>query len=459
MLSTTVIVGGGFLALMAARGNLFTPNGFQSTGTIRLLVNPDGSFAAFLDEQEKQITSNKTIENVLPGEYVLRIQKDGFNTWQQRVSVSQGIITDVSVQLFPLSVPISQVTTTGVENFSIGRSGKVLYYATENTPIGSNIGIWRLSLENGGLLPSNPSPVKITNLVPGLREAVASNTYQLIPSPNDSKLILVIPTGVYLLDADRYNEPAIANKLAFTYTIDEIHWLNESTNLLIKSGNLLIDYDTDRKSATVITFQNDTAPIFTQASNTVYYVVNNRIYKYTAGTNQAVQLENIVLPENINYLDAGLLDSSLVLHAGNTLYFLDITSSTLTTLGNYQLRSIAPSGKDLVVSDGKDIYTVNINVSQVYGTVSVSQTKTEIKDQDAHLTVWAPNSVYFVYMDTVSKELKAGSRSGGSLNILIEGSEANVQSNYRVSGDSSFILVQLEDSNNSGRSNVYKLEL
>lgn len=460
LLSTTIVVGGGFLALMAARGNVLTPAGLAGTGTIRLFVSPESDLNVFLDEQKQKLSNNQTIDNVLPGEYELRIQKDGFNSWQQRVSVKEGLVSDISAQLFPITVPISQITTAGVQSFVSSQNGRVIYYVTENTDIGSNIGIWRLNLESGGILGTTQSTTKITNITNEIKDSVSANTYRLIPSTNDSKLLLITPSSVYLLDADRYNEPNAANKLSFSYNLDNISWLNDGSNLLIRSGNLLLDYNTSTAATSLITY-SDNAPVYTQSGATVYYISAGKLYKYNLGSNTIITLENVTLPTQIGQIHSGNSEGSIVLSADSKLYFLDITTSSLTNIGSFQLKSISPSGREILVSDGTKVFSININVSLVQNLVTVKMNPTTMSDINSNLLRWSSNSVYFAYIDKADNILKASSKSGLTIDNLLTEIPTNSTNNlFSISADSSYILIQIRDSDsNSNRENIYKLEL
>lgn len=459
-LSTLVIVGGGFLALLSARGNVLTPNGVSGTGTIRVSVFPDSEIQVFLDEQQKTLSNNKTIDNVLPGEYQLRIQKEGFNAWEQRVNVREGLVSDISAQLFPTTIPITQLTTTGVQNFVTSKSGRVVYYVTNSSEIGSNVGIWRLNLQSGGLLGTSQSTTKISNITQEIKDSIDAGTYQLYPSPNDSRLLLVAASGIYLLDANRYNEPALANKLSFNYPLDLVSWLNDGSNLLIRSGNLLLDYNLTTNTSTLITYSLE-APVFAQINGNVYFMSSNRMFRYNQGTTSQVRLENVSLPVNISNIYSGDSENNLVLSADNRLYFLDITTSTLTSIGSFQLKSIAPNGRELILSNGNNIFISNISVSLVQNLVNISTRELGLKELEASLIKWAPNSVYFTFVDKADNSLKAASSYGTTVNTLFtQLAPTTTNSAFAVNSDSTYVILKVKDSNSEvNRDNLYRLDL
>jgi hypothetical protein len=459
ILSTTVIVGGGIIALMAARGTLVTSGGLTQTGTLRLNINPDANIQVFLNEQQKQVSNNKTIESIVPGEYTLRIQKEGFNSWQQQVEVKAGLVTDISVQLFPGKLPPEQVTTAGIQKFSMGNSRRYVYYTVLETGIGSNIGIWQQNLQPSNIPLVQERPTKITNITNDIANFIKQNQYELLPSPSDSRLILKVPTGIYLLDANRYNEPSATNTLSFGFNMETLEWLTD-TNLLIRTGELLLDYDVEKKLTTVISYQAGSQPIYTKAGGTVFFINAGKLQRYNPGSITQVKLENVTLPANITKLFSGNSDSSLIIQADNHLYYLDITTSSLTDIGKYQLLAVAPSGRDLMVKDGNQVLSIEINVSLVRSVVDIIRRPTQIgSDINANSIRWAPNSVFLVYTDAANTKLMAADKNGGSLSELIK-LAANTNSLVYIASDNVSIVMQLVDSSqDSSRSNIYRLDL
>jgi|SRR3989338_9223921 len=76
----------------------FSEGKFQRTGAIALKVNTGAK--VFLDDEAQGDTSffssSYSIDRLLPGNYKLSIQKDGYSFWQKKVNVEEGLVVDFS---------------------------------------------------------------------------------------------------------------------------------------------------------------------------------------------------------------------------------------------------------------------------------------------------------------------------------------------------------------------------
>lgn len=96
----------------------------------------------FLDNNFKK---NKTPINIstLPGSYNLKIEKDGYVTWQKQISVDSGLATWVDyIFLIPKDKKITPITTEGIKSFQISHDeSRVAFVDLKNN-------IWTANLNN-----------------------------------------------------------------------------------------------------------------------------------------------------------------------------------------------------------------------------------------------------------------------------------------------------------------------
>jgi hypothetical protein len=89
-----------------------------SVGTFLLRTVPNGA-EVFLNEK---LLGNKTpssIQNLLPGQYNLRVEKDGYRQWNKKLPITGTLITDIrDVRLIPAVIE-EDVMRTDIINFSI----------------------------------------------------------------------------------------------------------------------------------------------------------------------------------------------------------------------------------------------------------------------------------------------------------------------------------------------------
>ncbi|MBI2064569.1 MAG: PEGA domain-containing protein [Candidatus Yanofskybacteria bacterium] len=74
----------------------FSDSRFQRTGAISMKVNVGAKI--FLDDEIQGDTSffgsSYSIDRLLPGNYKLTVKKDGYSSWQKKVTVEGGFVAD-----------------------------------------------------------------------------------------------------------------------------------------------------------------------------------------------------------------------------------------------------------------------------------------------------------------------------------------------------------------------------
>jgi len=103
-----LFMGACFIAITYAQGYKysFREKEFQRTGAIQLKVNDDAK--VFLDDELQGSTSlfgnSYGIDGLLPGTYVVRLEREGFTPWQKTMEVHEGFVTSFSrIIILPLS--------------------------------------------------------------------------------------------------------------------------------------------------------------------------------------------------------------------------------------------------------------------------------------------------------------------------------------------------------------------
>lgn len=463
VLTAAILLGGTVFALLMVRGNTITPSGITQTGTIRLDVSPPGNLTVLLNEQRQNVTSNGTVENINPGEYTLKISKDGYRTWQQPVKVQAGLVTNLSAKLFPEALNLEQITQTSIAEATFAASGQFAFYIVTESPLGANVGIWRQPLVQIGLPLIEERAIKISNITPAIAQSIAQKNLRIIPAPNGDKLLLLLGNEVFNLAADKYSEPGQNNRLVFDYRIDQIDWLSNNS-LLIQSGNLLIEYNLERQVSNVVVFQNDISPVFSNHKNGSSYVIKGgQIYRYNDSKTALVELENIVLPQDVTQVITPLQNEDVVLLvAGGNLYYLYIPTSYLTNLGPVGLLSVSPNGQYLFVKDTENkILSVQVNISLVQNTVGTSVTPTSIPSElDVNNLKWDSSSRFVLYQTNEPDKLFSADRLGQNISLVLLSENILPGNSFSISpnGDRINLLLN-DDKEGSLRKNLYQLEL
>ena len=101
------------IAIFWARG--FKPNfkngTIERTGLIVASSTPTGA-QVYLDDRLTSATDTN-IAFLAPKTYKVRIQKDGYTTWQKDIEIKADLATEIKALLFPLAPEIKPLTTTG----------------------------------------------------------------------------------------------------------------------------------------------------------------------------------------------------------------------------------------------------------------------------------------------------------------------------------------------------------
>lgn len=218
------------IAVLYARGYRLDFTGTQEqfiagTGLLVLTSNPDGA-RVFINDNLTTAT-NDTI-NLPPGEYDIRIEKDGFYPWKKKVTLKKEAVTKTEAVLFPSAPKLEAVTLIGAEEPIVDTSGSLLAYKVSSSSAQAN-GIYVLPLSSRPLFALGSATRQI-----------ASNSFdtfsnaELELSPNGQELLATIPTSttsgglsrVYLIKTDSFNQTPqnvtlTANQIRATWTAQQ----------------------------------------------------------------------------------------------------------------------------------------------------------------------------------------------------------------------------------------------
>ncbi len=176
----------------------------EQTGMIAVISNPQGA-SIYLNNHLISAT-NYTISNLSPGEYVVKVVKEGYASWEKRVEVKPQVVTPLEITLFPAVPELRPLTYTGVGDPKISFDGTKVAYKVKN---GEKSGLWVLDLADKPLIFSR-DPKQIARDTKTL--AFSESTFEWAP---DNKTILSTLqeegkkeeafTRNYLLNIDQLN--------------------------------------------------------------------------------------------------------------------------------------------------------------------------------------------------------------------------------------------------------------
>ncbi|OGY27677.1 MAG: hypothetical protein A3F33_02240 [Candidatus Woykebacteria bacterium RIFCSPHIGHO2_12_FULL_43_10] len=182
----------------------------EKTGILAISSVPTGA-AVYLNGHLISAT-NANIQNLTPGEYHLKVTKEGFISWEKKVLVSEELVTLVEIALFPAVPDLSPLTFTGSHSPKLSPDGQKIVYALRN---GEKSGLWVLDLADKPVFFSK-EPKQIAKDSSSL--SFSDSTFSWTP---DSKTVLVTLqenskeggeyTRTYLLVADQLNNERLSD--------------------------------------------------------------------------------------------------------------------------------------------------------------------------------------------------------------------------------------------------------
>jgi len=140
--------------LVASTAAIFWARGFkpdfkrgriERTGLLVVASVPTGA-QVYLDDRLTSATDTN-IAFLEPKVYKLKIQKDGYTTWEKDIRINADLATEIKALLFPLAPEIKPLTTTGAANPNLSPDSTKIVYGSPG--------------ERGGLymMPLSDSPL------------------------------------------------------------------------------------------------------------------------------------------------------------------------------------------------------------------------------------------------------------------------------------------------------------
>ena len=228
---------GTVVAILYAKGYRFLPqNGkgmIEGTGLLVLTSKPDG--AKVLVNNHFTTATNNTI-NLQPGNYDVKIQKDGYFTWEKTIIIKKETVSEANALLFPVAPKLEAVTTTGAENPIMDTTGTLLAYTVSSASAAKN-GIYVIDMSARPLIPFGSASVQIANDV-----ADTMSKAKLTFSPDGKELLATLPASTYLLSTSGLN--TTPRDVTATITQLQREW---SAEILDKNKKILDSYPKELK--------------------------------------------------------------------------------------------------------------------------------------------------------------------------------------------------------------------
>jgi hypothetical protein len=235
LLTLLVIISIAGLAVFFAKGYRVSPSTgtIAGTGIISVKSIPDQA-SVYLDGHLTSVTDGP-INSLQPGEYSVKIAKEGYIPWEKKITVSEGLVTQVEATLFRAIPTFYPMTYSGAVSPILSPDQLKMAYIVPNnddpnptTAKKSGVWVWQMPTSNNLGFTQGEQNRQI--VVAGDRDYTKA-VFRW--SPDSSQLMATFPNQTLLLEADRLNDPPrdiTPTKAATIKTWDE----TESKNRLAK---------------------------------------------------------------------------------------------------------------------------------------------------------------------------------------------------------------------------------
>ena len=169
----------------------------KPTGLLLANSIPQGA-QVFIND--KLSTATDDTLNLSPGEYEIKISKEGYLSWEKKLKIEAELVTETNAHLFPAVTELKPLTFTGVSKPVISPQGSAIAFSIATSSAELKAGIWILDLATGPL-SFPPKPKQIAKSTKFLDFSNSNYSF----SPDGSKLLVNFKIASFLLETDRLN--------------------------------------------------------------------------------------------------------------------------------------------------------------------------------------------------------------------------------------------------------------
>ncbi len=288
VLLTTILTVGvvSYLLFLYAQGYRLDGKDFavKPSGLLVVKSNPEG--AQILVNQEVKGATNTNL-TLLPETYDITIKKEGYTTWQKRITIKKEEVTEIGAHLFKLAPSLSAVTLNTATKPSTSPDGTRIAFvvpATKENIEEEKEGLW--VLDNINLpLGFSRDPKRITD--GDLKDAT------WIWSPNSREILLTLDKSKFLLDATVFTPQSKRVNIASQSEEIIAEWQKEKDKMLASKIKGLPEklVPIIRDYATNVTFSPDETKILYTAK--ADYTLPDEITKPIPGASTQKQERDI----------------------------------------------------------------------------------------------------------------------------------------------------------------------
>lgn len=286
-----ILIIGTIIAGLYAKGYRILPTQdgksiVKGTGLLVATSYPDAA-KVFVNDQF--LTATDDTINLGPGEYEVKITKDGYFPWKKKIVIKEEVVSRADAMLLPIAPKLESLTTTGVNNPVIDSTGTTIAYIISSSTLEIN-GIYILNLGRRPILGIGGSSTQLANTV-----SYDFTNARLEFSPESDQLVASVSgrlsTSAYLLSARNFN----SNPQNITYNLEPTRsrWNN------LKEEKLAKQIADQKKELATFIKSNFIYPVFSPERDKILYEASTSatipiiIKPRLIGSNPTVEIREI----------------------------------------------------------------------------------------------------------------------------------------------------------------------
>ncbi len=393
LISVLIVIVGTIIAIRIGQGYRPTTNGIAGTGLLAANSFPPGA-EVYINDKLTSATDDTL--SLPPGDYKIRLEKEGYLTWQKDLKVQVELVTQTNATLFRSVPSLSPLTLTGASLTTPSPDGQKIAFVVTNAPNPAKNGLYVLELSNNLPIVATREPRQITRL----NQNPDSNTLTLLWSPDSLSLLIRLSdettsSSNYLLPTDKFSEFSELTDVTARLPIILNQWEEEITS---------------RETKQFATLPLQLQAIATQSAVNVYFSPKEDKVLYTS-------TEYITLPQSI--IAAPPASSTQPeyrdLEPGG-IYVYDLEEDKNFKIGSIELNEekpvkrllIAPNQQQIALEADRIASASNTTVTRLEGTL---QHETDFKITESNFNThyssihtlpvqWYPNSTHLIIIES-----------------------------------------------------------
>lgn len=443
----------GVITIIYVQGNVIDIKEGEiiSTGSIRINSNTSG-FKVYLNNEESLVNDSQ-VNSIKPGEYVLRVEKEGYSSFETIIEVTEGLITSTNVQLFPEDVSTSSAISSNVSKIKFDQNNSIALYITDAGSAGS-AEIKKKSFNTSLFSIVSSDETSITKADSELFNLFNEGFDDLLFSPNASSVLIKDLEGKFYvvpINANLAQVPlATAYLLDLAYTVDNVSWLSEN-KLVILTGTVLYQYNIKSSELTLIDLDQNIASFKVDSfKEKVYFIRNSDVFVFEDNTSK-----KLLLPIADSALDKGpehksiefAKDNILITSTPELLYFFQLEYNTFQSLEKLELKLIDSGGKNIIAQKQESLVSLQVLETPVNNSMQIrtSVLDKSLNEVDLSSALWANDGSFFIYkLKAENTKLYSSDPQANQAVVIFESLDEQITNDFLIASNKESILLVTE---------------